>query len=89
MDMLWLLAEDEKNREGLGELVGLLEDREYGNYGEALYEELLPTLGQRGIPILRVGDRRTRRAADRIFDRYHTGDRVGCGAQAGTPHRSS
>ena len=53
MDVLWLLAEDGQNSEALGQIVTRLEDRsEFGNYGEALYVHLLPTLGQHAVPIL-------------------------------------
>ena len=53
MDVLWLLAEDEQNSRMLSRLVARMEDRsEYGSYGETLYVHLLPTLGQRVVPIL-------------------------------------
>ena len=53
MDTLWLLSEDERNRTDISSLVARLEEsQEYGSYGEALYEHLLPTLGQRAVPIL-------------------------------------
>ncbi len=53
MDVLWLLAEDEQNSRMLSRLIARMEDRsEYGSYGETLYVHLLPTLGQRVVPIL-------------------------------------
>lgn len=53
MDTLWLLGEVEQNAEPLGAVVAKLEDsREFGSYGEDLYAYLLPTLGQRAVPIL-------------------------------------
>lgn len=53
MDTLWLLAENEQNSKILGQLITQLEDnREFGSYGEDLYTCLLPTLGQRAVPIL-------------------------------------
>ena len=53
MDMLWLLAEEAQNSEMLGSIVERMEDsREFGSYGEELYAHLLPTLGQRAVPIL-------------------------------------
>lgn len=54
MDVVWLLAEDEKNLEAVAQLVALMDDSgTFGNYGEALYADLLPTLGQRAVFILR------------------------------------
>lgn len=53
MDALWLLAGNENDHANLGRLIALLEEsHEYGSYGEDLYVQLLPTLGQRAIPIL-------------------------------------
>lgn len=53
MDALWLLAADRENSEKLGRLIVQLEDnREFGSYGEHLYVRLLPTLGQRAVPLL-------------------------------------
>ena len=53
MDVLWLLSQDEQNSPTLGRLVARMEDgSELGNYSEALYVRLLPTLGQRVVPIL-------------------------------------
>lgn len=53
MDLLWLLAEEEGHLESVGRLVSLMEESgEFGSYGEALYVDLLPTLGERCIPIL-------------------------------------
>ena len=53
MDVVWLLAEDEQNVKTLGKLVAQMEDSGgFGSYGEALYVHLLPTLGERAVPIL-------------------------------------
>ena len=53
MDVLWQLAENTQNNPTPGQLVARMEDRsEFGSYSEALYVHLLPTLGQRGVPIL-------------------------------------
>ncbi|WP_374254136.1 hypothetical protein [Xanthobacter sp.] len=53
MDAVWLLGEVEQNTEPLGAIVARMEDcREFGSYGEYLYTDLLPTLGQRAVPIL-------------------------------------
>ncbi|MBI3916369.1 MAG: ATP-binding protein [Betaproteobacteria bacterium] len=53
MDTLWLLSRDAQHSATLGQLVARLEDsREFGSYGEDLYVHLLPTLGQRAVPIL-------------------------------------
>lgn len=53
MDVLWSLAANETNTEIVGKLVSLLEEsHHFGSYGEDLYVHLLPTLGQRAIPIL-------------------------------------
>lgn len=53
MDAVWLLGEVEQNAEPLGAIVARMEDsREFGSYGEHLYTHLLPTLGQRAVPIL-------------------------------------
>ena len=53
MDTLWLLATDEANAQTLGQLVERMESsREFGSYGEDLYVHLLPTLGQRAVPVL-------------------------------------
>ncbi|MER9228270.1 hypothetical protein NKI39_22045 [Mesorhizobium sp. M0664] len=53
MDTLWLLAADAQNSEALGQTVAQMEDsREFGSYGEDLYVQHLPTLGQRAVPIL-------------------------------------
>jgi hypothetical protein len=53
MDTLWLLAEDGRNSEMIGSIVACIEEsREFGTYGEELYANLLPTLGQRAVPIL-------------------------------------
>jgi len=53
MDLLWLLAADDQNTETLGRLVARMEDsNEFGSFGRDLYVDLLPTLGQRAVPIL-------------------------------------
>ena len=54
MDVLWLLAHEEKGRTILPHLVERLEQCiEFGSYGESLYTNLLPTLGECAIPIFR------------------------------------
>ena len=53
MDIMWLLAVDAQNSQTLSMLVARMEDSSYlGSYGETLYVHLLPTLGQRAVPIL-------------------------------------
>ena len=53
MDVLWLLSGDGQRTEVLGELVARMEaGTEFGRQGETLYVDLLPTLGQRAVPIL-------------------------------------
>lgn len=53
MDTIWLLAADEANTETLGQLVERMESsHQFGSYGEDLYVHLLPTLGQRALPVL-------------------------------------
>ena len=53
MDVLWLLSEDDPSQAALGRLVGRMdEDRAFGGEGRTLYTKLLPTLGQRAVPIL-------------------------------------
>lgn len=53
MDAIWLLGENDKNAEPLGVIVARMElGREFGSYGGELYKHLLPTLGQRAVPIL-------------------------------------
>ncbi|QNU61018.1 HEAT repeat domain-containing protein [Vreelandella titanicae] len=53
MDAIWLLGENDKNAEPLGVIVARMEQsREFGSYGGELYKHLLPTLGQRAVPIL-------------------------------------
>lgn len=55
MDTVWLLGEVEQNTELLGAIVARMEDsRDFGSYGEHLYTDLLPTLGQRAVSILRA-----------------------------------
>ncbi len=53
MDVFWLLAESKRGSEKLASIAARLEDsRAFGSYGEDLYATLLPTLGQRAVPIL-------------------------------------
>ena len=52
MDVLWQLTADPLRAKDLSPIVVRLEQHAR-NYGEAIYGELLPTLGQRAIPILR------------------------------------
>ena len=53
MDTLWLLSAYETNQDALGKLVERMEDhRELGGDARYLYTRLLPTLGQRAVPIL-------------------------------------
>ena len=53
MDVLWLLAEREESYQTLCQLVRQWEDRcESRNHVEALYVQLLPTLGRHAVPIL-------------------------------------
>ncbi|MFH1019500.1 MAG: AAA family ATPase [Pseudomonadota bacterium] len=52
MDTFWLLAEDSSNAAALAKIVEQMEGhREFVDFG-ALYSHLLPTLGQRAVPIL-------------------------------------
>ncbi|OWV29827.1 hypothetical protein [Halomonas campaniensis] len=53
MDTIWLLGENDQNAEPLGMIIARMEQsREFGSYGGELYKHLLPTLGQRAVPIL-------------------------------------
>ncbi|MGE6778574.1 hypothetical protein ACQKFL_13135 [Vreelandella titanicae] len=53
MDAIWLLGENDQNAESLGMIIARMEQsREFGSYGGELYTYLLPTLGQRAVPIL-------------------------------------
>ena len=53
MDVLWLLSEEDPSQAALGRLVERMEKhRAFGGEGRNLYTKLLPTLGQRTIPIL-------------------------------------
>lgn len=53
MDTLWLLSADEDNSKVVGEVVARMENSlQFGSYGEDLYVDLLPTLGQRSVPVL-------------------------------------
>ena len=53
MDMLWLLSAEEANQAHSAELVEKMEShRAFGGDGRQLYTKLLPTLGQRAVPVL-------------------------------------
>ena len=53
MDAIWLLGENDKNAEQLCIIVARMEQsRKFGSYGGELYTHMLPTLGQRAVPIL-------------------------------------
>lgn len=52
MDVLWLLAADPARSKDLSPILVQLE-HDAGDHGEAIYGELLPTLGRRAVPILR------------------------------------
>ncbi|OGT78339.1 MAG: hypothetical protein A3I78_10240 [Gammaproteobacteria bacterium RIFCSPLOWO2_02_FULL_56_15] len=53
MDTLWLLTADAARTNDCGRLLeGLEATRHFGSYGEDLYTELLPTLGDRAVPLL-------------------------------------
>ena len=53
MDTLWLLSADDSRRSELGQLVEKMEShRAFGGAGRSLYTRLLPTLGQRAVPVL-------------------------------------
>ena len=53
MDVFWILSEEEEQIPALVGLLPRLEDcHAYGSYGETIYAELLPTLGERAIPVL-------------------------------------
>ena len=53
MDTLWLLSADDSGRSVLGQLVEKMEShRAFGGEGRSLYTGLLPTLGQRAVPVL-------------------------------------
>ena len=53
MDVLWLLSEKDPRQSALGRLVARMEEhRAFGGEGRTLYTKLLPTLGQRAVPIL-------------------------------------
>ncbi|MBT2788436.1 MULTISPECIES: hypothetical protein [unclassified Halomonas] len=53
MDAIWLLGKNDQSAEPLGVIVARMEQsREFGSYGGELYKYLLPTLGQRAVPIL-------------------------------------
>ena len=53
MDTLWLLSAEDSGRSALGQLVERMESHQaFGGEGRSLYTGLLPTLGQRAVPIL-------------------------------------
>ena len=53
MDTLWLLSAEDSGRSVLGQLVERMEShRAFGGEGRSLYTRLLPTLGQRALPVL-------------------------------------
>jgi hypothetical protein len=53
MDTLWLLSQQADEVGAIGSIVSILEDsNEFGSYGQDLYAHLLPTLGERAVPIL-------------------------------------
>lgn len=53
MDVLWLLAADQKNTHEITNIIKcLIESQHYGSYGEVLYLQLLPTLGTRIVCVL-------------------------------------
>ena len=53
MDTLWLLSADDSRRSVLGQLVERMESHgAFGGEGRSLYTRLLPTLGQRAVPVL-------------------------------------
>lgn len=53
MDTLWLLSGNAQNAEMISSILARMEDsHEFGSYGEELYTRLLPTLGQRAVPLL-------------------------------------
>jgi len=53
MDALWMLSAEEANEAVLDTIIAHFEDtRDFGSYGDQLYNHLLPTLGQRAVPLL-------------------------------------
>ena len=53
MDTLWLLSKEGNHGAELGQLVEKMENHQaFGGEGRYLYTNLLPTLGQRAVPIL-------------------------------------
>ena len=53
MDTLWLLSADDSGRSALGQLVEKMESHgAFGGEGRSLYTKLLPTLGERAVPVL-------------------------------------
>lgn len=71
MDALWLLSADEANGDAIDHIIAYFEESgDFGSYGNELYEPLLPTLGQRAMPILL---RRMRRISDGSEKSYRLG----------------
>ena len=53
MDTLWQLSTEAAGRSALGQLVERMEGHQaFGGEGPSLYTRLLPTLGQRAVPVL-------------------------------------
>ena len=53
MDTLWLLSVEDTNQAALGQLVEKMDNNHaFGAEGRLLYTNLLPTLGQRAVPVL-------------------------------------
>lgn len=71
MDALWLLSAHEANGDAIDRIITYFEESgDFGSYGNELYEPLLPTLGQRAVPIL---IRRMRRIPDGSDKSYRLG----------------
>jgi hypothetical protein len=71
MDALWLLSADGANGDAIDRTITYFEESgDFGSYGNELYEPLLPTLGQRAVPILM---RRMRRIPDGSDKSYRLG----------------
>ena len=53
MDTVWLLSAQDSGRSALGQLVEIMESHgAFGGEGRYLYTRLLPTLGERAVPLL-------------------------------------
>ena len=53
MDTLWLLSADDSRQSVLGQLVERMESHgAFGGEGRSFYTRLLPTIGQRAVPVL-------------------------------------